>query len=221
MTFSVWLVKQDKRLDKEINKYIDEAGLINPNISQFNTKKNEQKLQREIIKKEVTFQDHQQDIDQAIKAIFNYLPDFIKKSEWDEVLIQLSFSGKQVEKFWRENEQEKRKRVYSQYEIMGITQKTLKHFYELAEHLLNDGHLIESKQIFIFLTVIAPLIAPFWLGLGRSYQFLDDPLKAIEAYKKGKICDPTIQQFSHFLIECYEKIGDESSIDKEKNQVKK
>ena len=67
-------------------------------------------------------------------------------------------------------------------EIFGYNDETMEKFYGAAYNLFQDKQFQQSANAFVFLTMLSPYVANYWLGLGMSEQMLEEYEAALTAY---------------------------------------
>lgn len=68
-------------------------------------------------------------------------------------------------------------------EIIGYSDETMEGFYQIANKLYAEAKHEEAKDAFLFLTTMNPNIYAFWIGLGMSFQMIEEYEEAILAYE--------------------------------------
>jgi len=100
------------------------------------------------------------------------IPDYLKIPE--EIIEKL----KNPEEFRKEIEQGK-----SLQSILGYTDDSMEKFYQAARTVFAEGRYQDSQDAFLFLTTLNPHVYAYWVGLGMSYQKLEEYEQAILAYE--------------------------------------
>lgn len=91
--------------------------------------------------------------------------------------------------------------------FMGLSDKTLDNFYQIARKLYEEKDYATAADCFFFLCTIDPLVYVFWLGYGHSEHLLNRFNSALHAYAMATLmnsADPT----PHYLsAQCYEQMN--------------
>lgn len=96
-------------------------------------------------------------------------------------------------------------------EILNLSDHAMNHFYEAASLLLEHRRYEDSLNAFLFLITLNPYRYRYWLGLGRSYQFLDDYEMAINAYEMAAACEIADPMPYFYLAKCLFALHDRKS----------
>lgn len=67
-------------------------------------------------------------------------------------------------------------------EIFGFNEETMEKFYGAAYSLFDQKNYHEAAHAFVFLTMLSPYTANYWLGLGMSEQLIEEYEAALTAY---------------------------------------
>ncbi|HEV8052680.1 MAG TPA: hypothetical protein VGP47_09305, partial [Parachlamydiaceae bacterium] len=88
-------------------------------------------------------------------------------------------------------------------EMLGLSDDTLLHIYDLGAVLIEKGNLKDAKVLFTFLTTLAPYVESYWIALGVCFQELKHPEDAILAFGAAKFLKPMDPAPSFYTIESY------------------
>ena len=76
-------------------------------------------------------------------------------------------------------------------EIFGYNDETMEKFYGAAYNLFQDKQYQEAANAFVFLTMLSPFVANYWLGLGMAEQMLEEYEAALTAYAMSIMLNAT------------------------------
>lgn len=215
ISYEQWIVDQEAELDEQIDRFIEEDAELLPTTQRPTRMKQERHRKKEELKNSLTLVYLKNDIDLANQIIFSRMPQFLSSEEWESVSEELLNCENSVKKFWEECQGGDHQEPVAYYQILGLSSETLLHLYHFGQDLLENEEIVNSQAIFGFLVIIAPQIAPFWLALGRTYQFSGNYIEAVEVYEQGKAYDVKLGRFYLFSAECYEAMDNEKAMNEE------
>lgn len=100
------------------------------------------------------------------------------------------------------NELEQGKEIY---ELLGFSTEQITQFFTSASYFLQEENFEKARDAFYFLTIIAPEIGMFWLGLSISLTKLGDDDASLSACFEAIDIDPqnpeTYLQALHLLVQ--------------------
>lgn len=167
-----------------------------------------------------SLEDKKADIDAAFQAINSYLHNFVCEEDFLEVQDEFRNSDQSIELFYYkldkgEIDQEK---FYTFKEILGYSDKTLIHCYNLAKDLFNDQLYAEATQIFSLLTLLYPVSKPFWLAKGVCQNSWGDYATALQTFEEADKNHPNDPEIHLHMVHTFIKIGNK---EKAKNELTK
>lgn len=92
--------------------------------------------------------------------------------------------------------------------ITGLKEESLLAFYQFANNLFKERRFEDSISAYQFLTIVAPDIPSFWLGLGIAYEGNTQWFEAFEALKQSLILEPNEFDPIMIMIRCAQKAND-------------
>lgn len=152
----------------------------------------------------------------AQSLILNLLPDSISPEEFAKVKDEVDKSGEHFLHFIEQQSNTPEapatpdtpeKPILFQ-EMVGISDTTLLHVYDLAKNLIEKGKTEDASALFVFLTTLAPHVPSYWIALGVCYQDLNWHEDAIAAFGAAKFLNPENPAPSFYTVESYNTLRD-------------
>lgn len=84
-----------------------------------------------------------------------------------------------------------------------LTDKDLKGLYAYAHRFYIDGKYQDAIHFFHLLTLFDTTCQKYWMGLGASYQMLQEYREALNAYGHAALIDPKKAEASLHAAQCF------------------
>lgn len=84
-------------------------------------------------------------------------------------------------------------------EILGYSDTMMEQLYSAAYKVFQEGRYEDAQDNFILLTTLNPYVYAYWLGLGMSYQLVEEYEQAILAYE-GALATKNDAAFAYYYL---------------------
>lgn len=188
MDLSQWEEHFGKLLEDEVNDYLDEhAGELFHQDPMRSPEMQKQQTKEELMRF-IRLDDAAGLLDRALSLIRDMLPQRISKEEWETCLNEfLNCDESLCEFFERDaNGEISEEDFIPIHQMLGISEATLQHCYELGQWLFSQKDFDDARSIFGFLTTVAPYMPEFWISLGMCYNQMKCYQEAINTYKAAQ-----------------------------------
>jgi tetratricopeptide (TPR) repeat protein len=138
----------------------------------------------------------------GIAFFLEYAKMHFKEVRYNQILLTIHEIGRSLQ-----NKSDSRCSEIPHNEI-HFYKELIEGLYLVAKTTLEERRFKQSGDLFYILTVFCPLSFDVWLGLGMSYQFLNHPKKALEAFAKARMLEPSNCLTYLFTAEIYLEIQD-------------
>ncbi len=99
---------------------------------------------------------------------------------------------------------------YTVADLIGLSEKTINHFYHYGTDEYKNGHFANASDIFFYICFIQPLSYEPWFALGMAEQQQERYAEALAAYASATLNQyEEIHPFLQSSI-CYQKLGQEN-----------
>lgn len=93
-------------------------------------------------------------------------------------------------------------------EIIGYSDQLMEGLYQAALGIFKEGRFTQANDGFLFLTTINPYVYAYWLGLGMTYQKLEEYEQALLAYECCLALEQDAPLPNYHTASCHYLLGD-------------
>lgn len=105
-------------------------------------------------------------------------------------------------------------------DLIGYSETAMENFYQAAASLLDNKRYKESQDAFLFLTTIDPHVYAYWLGLGISYQRMEDFEQAILSYNCASLLEAGSPIPHFYAAGCHHSLRQQEEARSELNKAR-
>lgn len=199
-------------LENDVDEYIEEHAEELFEHSRMNPiKRQKEEAKKEVIKI-LKFEEASESIDRALNLIRDFLPQHISASDWEEIVEEFANCDEVIcDHFEKQESGEISFESYTPiHKMCGISNKTLKHCYELGQYCFKENDFDDARCIFGFLTMLAPQMIESWISCGMCYNKMQEFENAIITYNLAKEVFPNNPTLSIHCANNYISLGDNS-----------
>lgn len=157
----------------------------------------------------------------AQKLALDLLPPLVAREQFTKIKDEIEQSTAHFVQFVESTNTEAIERPILFQEMFGFSDETLLHMYDLASDLVNKKKYEYASDLFRFLTVLAPHVASYWIGLGVCLQALDRHEDATAVFRAAKFLHPLDPLPLIHIMECYLSLKDKAKIKQELAEIEK